>query len=75
MAQVKPSDRLGCPIEEIDTPALVVDAGILDTNIHRMADFGKRMSIGIRPHAKAHKSPVIAHKPFRPVPLASAARS
>ncbi len=53
-------DRIGCPVEEIDTPALLVDLDGLEGNIRRMAEFGARTGVGIRPHAKAHKTPIIA---------------
>lgn len=55
-------DRIGCPIEEIDTPALLVDLDLLEGNIRRMAEFGGRTRVGIRPHAKAHKTPLIAQR-------------
>ena len=55
-------DRIGCPVEEIDTPALLVDLDILEGNIRRMAEFGGRTRVGIRPHAKAHKTPLIAQR-------------
>lgn len=55
-------DRIGCRVEEIDTPALLVDVDALEGNIRRMAEFGARVGIGIRPHGKAHKTPLIAHK-------------
>jgi D-serine deaminase-like pyridoxal phosphate-dependent protein len=54
-------DRLGSPVVEIDTPALLVDAALLEANIARMSAFGRRTGIGIRPHAKTHKTPMIAH--------------
>ena len=58
-------DRIGCPIEDIDTPALLIDAAALDRNIERMADFGRSAGIHIRPHAKAHKTPMIAHRQLK----------
>jgi D-serine deaminase-like pyridoxal phosphate-dependent protein len=52
-------------IEEIETPALLIDLDILEKNIATMKDkmAGKRASF--RPHAKAHKSPFVAHKQIR----------
>lgn len=55
-------DGIGIPIPEIDTPALLLDAAALEDNIRRMADFAARAKVGLRPHAKAHKTPLIAHK-------------
>jgi D-serine deaminase-like pyridoxal phosphate-dependent protein len=54
-------DRIGCPVADIDTPCLLVDFDALERNIRRMAEFGTTNGIGIRPHAKAHKTPIIAH--------------
>lgn len=52
--------RSGDTIELIDTPALCIDADCLEANIERMARFGREVPIGIRPHAKAHKTPIVA---------------
>jgi len=47
---------------QIPTPALVLDAVALDANIARMAALAKACKISLRPHAKAHKSLVIAQR-------------
>jgi 3-hydroxy-D-aspartate aldolase len=57
---VKPPAGIGMAIEEIDTPALVIDLDALERNLRRMADFAARAGIRLRPHAKTHKSPDIA---------------
>ncbi|HEY8509372.1 MAG TPA: DSD1 family PLP-dependent enzyme [Steroidobacteraceae bacterium] len=44
----------------LDTPALVLDRDILDSNIAAMAHFARRRGIALRPHAKTHKSAHIA---------------
>ncbi|MDB5565795.1 MAG: hypothetical protein JWP84_2361 [Tardiphaga sp.] len=46
--------------QDIQTPALVLDSGALARNISGMAAFAKAHGIGLRPHAKTHKSPRIA---------------
>jgi len=52
---------IGLPIEELDTPALLVDLDALERNIATMAaDITSRGS-DWRPHSKANKSPAIAH--------------
>ena len=51
---------LGTPIADIDTPALIVDLAALERNLDRLATFSRQSGIGIRPHAKSHKSPNIA---------------
>lgn len=46
--------------EPIDTPALVVDEERLRRNLALMADLAKAYGVTLRPHAKTHKSPIIA---------------
>ncbi|HWK34667.1 MAG TPA: DSD1 family PLP-dependent enzyme [Sphingomonas sp.] len=40
----------------LNTPALVLDIDALDRNIARMAELTRAAGIGLRPHAKTHKS-------------------
>lgn len=47
-------------LQDIATPALVVDGMALQRNIAAMAAFAKANNIALRPHAKTHKSPRIA---------------
>ncbi len=44
------------------TPALVLDGVILAQNIGRLAAYGKRFSLGVRPHTKTHKSLEMARR-------------
>jgi D-serine deaminase-like pyridoxal phosphate-dependent protein len=44
----------------VDTPALVVDLDALERNLDRMATFAKTTGKRVRPHAKTHKSPLVA---------------
>src|SRR5919199_4605622 len=53
---------IGTPLRELDTPALVVDADALERNIARMAEWSRRTGCAVRPHAKAHKTPLVARK-------------
>ena len=48
-------------LEELDTPAVVVDLDVLEDNIQRLAAYCRRYGLGLRPHTKTHKSPVIAN--------------
>jgi len=52
----QPGDRL----DEVDTPALVLDLGAFERNLQRMADALKGSKVRLRPHAKCHKTPEIA---------------
>ncbi|MGH2560009.1 MAG: alanine racemase [Thermomicrobiales bacterium] len=46
--------------ETIDTPSMVVDETILQTNIAEMAALARSMRVALRPHVKTHKTPQIA---------------
>jgi D-serine deaminase-like pyridoxal phosphate-dependent protein len=56
------ADLVGRPLSEVDTPALVIDADAMESNIGNMAKFFEKMPTGLRPHAKTHKSPIVAQK-------------
>lgn len=47
---------------ELDTPALLIDLDILESNIQNMADYFSSISTDLRPHLKTHKTPIIAQK-------------
>lgn len=53
---------IGRPIEELDTPALVIDLDAFDRNIGRICSAVKEGGASWRPHSKSHKCPAIAHK-------------
>ncbi|MFZ4809263.1 MAG: DSD1 family PLP-dependent enzyme [Hyphomicrobiaceae bacterium] len=57
-----PPARIGDAFAAVDTPALVVDLDAFDRNLARMADAARRLGMRLRPHAKSHKSPVIARR-------------
>jgi D-serine deaminase-like pyridoxal phosphate-dependent protein len=44
----------------IETPAVVVDADVLDRNIARTAGIARELGVALRPHVKTHKIPEIA---------------
>jgi D-serine deaminase-like pyridoxal phosphate-dependent protein len=54
--------KIGCSIEEIDTPALLVDLDVMEANIEKMAERFREMPAELRPHAKTHKTPIITQK-------------
>ncbi|MEM7407555.1 MAG: DSD1 family PLP-dependent enzyme [Pseudomonadota bacterium] len=58
-AQIPPA-RVGDPIADIDTPALLIDLDALEHNIAHMAELVADSPVAVRPHAKAHKTPAIA---------------
>ena len=48
-------------IEDIETPAVLIDLDILERNINQMQQHLSANSIQCRPHIKTHKIPAIAH--------------
>src|SRR5215831_2632757 len=57
-----PLARLGMSLEEIDTPALIIDLDALEGNIARMAQVMEKRPARLRPHAKSHKCAEIAKR-------------
>ncbi len=55
-----PPAEVGMRLESVDTPALLVDLDIFDRNLKTMADSLSSTTVRLRPHAKTHKSPIIA---------------
>jgi D-serine deaminase-like pyridoxal phosphate-dependent protein len=53
-------ELIGRPIADLDTPALLVEATELESNIRTMADLVRGGSSHLRPHCKTHKSATIA---------------
>src|SRR5205809_5983848 len=58
----RPPAEIGMPLDEVDTPALVVDLDAFERNLRRLADKVQGSGLRLRPHAKTHKCPVIALK-------------
>jgi D-serine deaminase-like pyridoxal phosphate-dependent protein len=52
-------------IEELETPAVVVDLDILEQNVQSMADYCNRSNLKLRPHTKTHKIAEIARMQVR----------
>ncbi len=52
--------RVGMPVQGLDTPALLIDLDVLESNIERMAAFFRDKRAHVRPHVKSHKIPEIA---------------
>ena len=53
---------VGTPVEELDTPALVVDMDVLESNIERVQSRFSDSEVKIRPYVETHRCPAIAHK-------------
>jgi D-serine deaminase-like pyridoxal phosphate-dependent protein len=54
------SASIGSPLDEIDTPALVLDLDAFETNLALMAMAAGSAGVRLRPHAKSHKCAQIA---------------
>ncbi len=53
----------GMPLADVDTPALLIDLDAFERNLARMAQLVSRYpNVRLRPHAKSHKSPIVALK-------------
>lgn len=52
-------------VEEVDTPALVLEQDSFERNLARMAEFAATRKLRLRPHAKMHKTPAVAAAQLR----------
>src|SRR5215469_12636517 len=59
---VRPPAEIGMSLDEVDTPALVVDLDAFERNLKHLADRVAGTGVRLRPHAKTHKCAVIALK-------------
>jgi D-serine deaminase-like pyridoxal phosphate-dependent protein len=66
-APLLPGAHLPISIEDpaLDTPALLVDLDVLESNITRMQEYADRSGVALRPHIKTHKSLAIAERQLR----------
>jgi D-serine deaminase-like pyridoxal phosphate-dependent protein len=60
--RLEPPARPGQPIEELDTPVLLVDLDRMERNIARWQRLADEAGIGFRVHVKTHKVPAIAQQ-------------
>lgn len=52
-------------LDELETPAVMIDRRRVERNIQRMAGIARDAAVALRPHAKTHKLPIIAHWQMR----------
>jgi D-serine deaminase-like pyridoxal phosphate-dependent protein len=57
-----PPAEPGMSLDEIDTPALLLDLDAFEHNVGAMAAAVRASGVRLRPHAKAHKCPEIARQ-------------
>jgi D-serine deaminase-like pyridoxal phosphate-dependent protein len=67
---------VGAPLPpNLQTPCLVVDRDVLESNLAAMASHARDHSVALRPHAKTHKCVEIARRQMALLPeLGSAVR-
>jgi D-serine deaminase-like pyridoxal phosphate-dependent protein len=56
----RPPAEIGMTLEEVDTPALVLELDAFERNLRRLPERIAGRPVRLRPHAKTHKCPVIA---------------
>ncbi|MBC7924440.1 MAG: alanine racemase [Bryobacteraceae bacterium] len=49
-------------VEELDTPALIVDLDIMERNLKRVQDYASEHNLRLRPHTKTHKIPALGRR-------------
>ncbi|MEN6608342.1 MAG: alanine racemase [Bryobacteraceae bacterium] len=49
-------------IQDLDTPALLVDLDIMERNLTRVADYTAKKNLRLRPHTKTHKIPALGRR-------------
>jgi D-serine deaminase-like pyridoxal phosphate-dependent protein len=55
------SDLIGRSVQDLDTPSLLLDLDVVERNIAKMAADARAWGVNVRPHAKTHKTPAVAH--------------
>jgi D-serine deaminase-like pyridoxal phosphate-dependent protein len=56
------SPKVGDPISALDTPSMIVDLDLMDSNIAKLMDQLLPTGVNIRPHSKTTKSAILARK-------------
>ncbi|MBM3925031.1 MAG: DSD1 family PLP-dependent enzyme [SAR202 cluster bacterium] len=56
---------VGTPVEDLDTPCLLLDMESVEHNMGVMARYYSDKKAKLRPHVKNHKTPVLAHMQIR----------
>jgi hypothetical protein len=59
---IRPPAEIGMALEDVDTPALLVDLDAFENNVALMAKMVASFGVNHRPHAKTHKSPDVARR-------------
>ncbi len=57
---LRPPADVGMPLEDIDTPALIIELDAFEANLRKMSQAANAARVRLRPHAKTHKCAIIA---------------
>jgi D-serine deaminase-like pyridoxal phosphate-dependent protein len=49
-------------VDQLETPALLIDLDVMERNLQQAADYGARHRLRLRPHTKTHKTPALAQR-------------
>ena len=60
--RLAPPATVGATLEEVDTPALVIELHAFERNLKRLSDAVAGRGVRVRAHAKTHKCPEIARR-------------
>src|SRR3979490_1883813 len=59
---MRPAASVGQTLEEVDTPALILDLDAFEKNLATLNKSLRGKDVRVRPHAKTHKCPEIAKR-------------
>ncbi len=59
---MRPPAAIGQRLEDVDTPALILDLDVFERNISMLGKTVQGRNVRVRPHAKTHKCPEIAKR-------------
>jgi D-threonine aldolase len=59
---LSPPAAVGTALDEVDTPALVIELDAFERNLRRLSDAVAGRGVRVRAHAKTHKCPEIARR-------------
>lgn len=65
MSLPTPSDTppsIGTPVEEVETPAVLVDLDTMERNLAEYHEVAAEHGVSLRSHVKTHKTPALAHR-------------
>ncbi len=49
-------------VQDLDTPALLIDLDIMERNLARVGDYARQHNLRLRPHTKTHKIPALGRQ-------------